>query len=351
MNFLKSKKTGVWSVRFQTKTGWKQLGTGQTDFEKAKLVAKEANIEGIELSRLINLVANAASMHALCGRIVKTKVAFKEWYENLKATHPPNTTSRYHKIVQAFLRRLGWPGNLSAIRASDIDKWVNVDPETCPMHAQTRNVHRAALSSFFKFCANEGWCGNPVANVKLKRHLLTHAMNESKHRRPFTPGEFERLIEVAKAEPSPYWYCGIMIARHTGLRWGDVQRMETACIQADRIVVWTDKRDRRVEIPMPEQLPPVFDMLAKHPLNQPIKSSLPGRLFNQRPVEVWGGAWRDFKRLLEAAGLPLDLSLHALRHTYAVELAKSNIPLQEIAKRMGHFGDATTLHYLRALVQ
>jgi len=343
-------RNGIWFVGFHTKFGYKTINTKQTDRALAEQVVKEARIEQIELSRTINLVANAASMHALCGRIVTSKEAFTEWLANLNASRKKGTAFRYEKVVRFFLREIGWPKVLSEIRAPQIDGWIN-NTEECDSKAETRKVHRAGLNNFFKYCENEGWCANPVANVRVKRHLLTHEQNESTPRRPFTPEEFERLIEVAKKEQMPFWYGALMVARYTGLRWGDVISMETACIHPDHIVVWTDKRDRRVSLPMPPELPPVFDLLAKHPFNQPMSSTPPGRVFNQIPVEVWQTNKKEFGRLLRAAKIEGHMTIHCIRHTYATELAKSGLPLKEIAKRMGHFGDGATLNYLRSLVQ
>lgn len=338
-------------VSFQTKTGRKRLSTNQTDLALAKRVVKEARIEQIELSRDINLLANAASMNALCGRIVTSKDAFKEWEAHLQAGHPVHTITRYRAVVLQFLKKNKWPKHLSEIRSPEIDAWINSTESG--VHAVTRNVHRSALNHFFKFCSNEGWCNNPVPNVRIKHHQLPHKLRESTPRRPFTPEEFERLIAVAKLEPMPYWYGMIAIGRYTGLRFGDCQRIETDSILPDKIVVWTDKKDRRVELPMPPELPPILDMLAKHPMNQPLPlpSSQPGRVFNQVPAETWSGPSFEFRRLANAAGLPEDLTFHCLRHTYCTELAKSGLPLKEIARRMGHLGESTTLHYLKSLLE
>lgn len=348
MKFVQSKRSGVWFVQFLTRAGRKQMTTGETDLARAKLVAKGANIAAIEMARRINLMANAASMYALIGRAVSSEQALNEWFINLQAARSAGTCFRYEVIVRAFLKKCGWPSCVGAILPVHIDKWIN---STSDLHAITRNVHRCALISFFKFCENEGWCKNPVLNVPVKYNLLTHEQKEKKQRRPFTPEEFTKLIDVAKEEQMPYWYGALMIARYTGLRWRDVEELETASVHKDHIVVWTRKREKRVELPMPPELPPVFDLLAKHPHNQPSFAMRPGKIFQRFPAETIGrGASDDFHRLLNKAQLPDDLTPHCLRHTYAVELSKSGIGLKEIARRMGHYGEDTTLHYLRSLL-
>ncbi|HXJ60731.1 MAG TPA: hypothetical protein VNU68_29150, partial [Verrucomicrobiae bacterium] len=132
-------QSGTWIVSFRTKHGCKRLNTKQTDRRLAELVVKEAKIEQIELARTINLVASAASMHALCGRVVTSRDAFKEWLDHLQASHPSGTVIRYERVVKLFLNRMHWPKMLSEIRSVSIDSWINSTESEA--HAQTRNVH------------------------------------------------------------------------------------------------------------------------------------------------------------------------------------------------------------------
>src|ERR1044072_1863239 len=118
MKLYKRPKSGVWCVRFKTKHGWKRINTHQTDLEKAKQIIKAANIEGIEMAREINLVASAASMYALCGRVIDSEHAFNEWYVNIPAMRAPTTVTRYEPIVRGFLEKLKWP-RLNEIKSVD----------------------------------------------------------------------------------------------------------------------------------------------------------------------------------------------------------------------------------------
>jgi site-specific recombinase XerD len=350
MKFIEGKRG--WRIEFQTKTGRKTISTGEQDLDKAKAVAKAANIEGIEMSRKIELVANAAAMYALLGRKMTSEQAYNEWCVNLEVSRSKGTCKRYEEIVRCFLKKCGWPEVLSAILKTHIYKWLN-NPEY-DNHLATRNVHKAALQHFFQYCENEGWCRNPVANVVVDKHALTLEQKETKVRRPFTQDEFEKLVAVAKQEPMPYWYGALMIARYTGMRWSDVEEMETASIIPDpapgHIVVWTRKRNKRIDLPMPPELPEVFDMLAKHTMNQPSFAPRPGKVFQRVPIDTLLAQYGEFHRLLEKAGVPHDLCLHSLRYTYATETAKLGLGLREIARRLGHFGENTTLGYLRALL-
>jgi integrase len=45
--------------------------------------------------------------------------------------------------------------------------------------------------------------------------------------------------------------------------------------------------------------------------------------------------WRDYKKQLDAAGLP-DIRIHDARHTAATLLINQGVPLNEISKMLGH---------------
>jgi integrase len=48
------------------------------------------------------------------------------------------------------------------------------------------------------------------------------------------------------------------------------------------------------------------------------------------------------RRILEAAGLDINLTPHSLRHTHTSLLAEAGVGLQEIMNRLGHKDDDTT---------
>jgi integrase len=51
---------------------------------------------------------------------------------------------------------------------------------------------------------------------------------------------------------------------------------------------------------------------------------------------------RAFKAAVERAGLPVDTSPHVLRHSAAVHMAESGIPMAEIAQFLGHTSESVT---------
>lgn len=340
------KRSGIWQIGIKTHFGLRRFSSGQRSKEKALQVARILRLEELETVSRIGLLRASVMMQVVNGKSMSSKECYEQWERDARKSNlAPRTVDRYADIVRVFLSMRGWPP-ISTITPGDVDEAVNT--VKVQMHASTRNTHLNAISHFLKYSNNAGWCmNNAASNVKVQLHLLPHAMKEPKPRRPFTDDEFNRLIAVAKEERMPYWYGMLMVARYTGLRWMDAQNLERASVLPDRIIVWTDKHDRRVELPMPPELPPVFDLLAKHPLNQPgWPANRDQFIFAQIPVDVSYHKWEEWHRIRNAAGLPRELVPHCLRHTYATELAKSGMPIKEIAARLGHFATATTMKYL-----
>jgi integrase len=336
MNFFKKSPGGYWYVSFKTRTGTRNLSTHQKDREAAEEIAARAGLLEIELSRHINLLANAAAQLATIGRRVSALEAYRAWVVHLEAaTGSPKTVERYKWEVFRFFTAMNWP-LLCEVSTATVDQWVNRTDR--PLHAQSRNVTRCALSHCFKFWEGENLCRNPVANCHVKRHLLDHAHKESKARRPFSDEEFNRLLSAAGNHP--FWRPAILIARFTGLRWGDVESLEWDSILPDTIVVWTDKRDRRVEIPKDPILVPVFEQLAA---NRNGNQFVLPRLY---PSEKRTG-WENLKTKSGLRGT--GLVLHCLRHAYAESLFTSGIPLDEVRARLGHFSESTTIRYIASL--
>jgi integrase len=56
-----------------------------------------------------------------------------------------------------------------------------------------------------------------------------------------------------------------------------------------------------------------------------------------------------FKKILRGLGLPKQLTLHSLRHTYISYLLKQGVPTKKVKERAGHFSLTITDHYTHAI--
>lgn len=104
---------------------------------------------------------------------------------------------------------------------------------------------------------------------------------------------------------------------------GRVRVVQIDPLAFDVVARWLD---RRRELGMNGR-PPLFSTLSGEPLKQAyVRAMLP--------------------RLARRAGVTKRCHAHALRHTHAVELARREVPVEEIQQQLGHATRATTARYL-----
>jgi integrase len=327
---LFKEKSGRWWVRFRSARGIIELSTRQTNRQSAEKVVEMAKIKEIELLAMANVLQMDAIMQVLHGHKLTSLDAVEKWLAHLRASKlSANTVSNYESDVRKFWGQRNW-ASLWSVDEIALDEFIN--PKPAILHASTLACRRAALGSFFTYCNAQGWCRNLVPLTEVKLENLSHEQKEPKERRPFTKEEWEKLITEVRFDR--WWYPALMIARYTGLRWGDVCALEWASVKTDTLVVWTQKRNKRIEIPIAPELRPVFETADRN---------RPTVLEPMYPSETGEDAWR---RIRKRAQLPKDLCLHCLRHTYAVSLLESGLPIEEIQKRMGHFSMGMTAKYL-----
>ena len=65
-------------------------------------------------------------------------------------------------------------------------------------------------------------------------------------------------------------------------------------------------------------------------------------VFLSEKGKIWRGQHANlFRRAVSLAGLPKTFVFHGLRHTYASDLVRSNVPLEVVAKQLGHANTMT----------
>lgn len=257
---------------------------------------------------------------------------------------------------------------LDDVEEEHINEWVNANDGT---KLGTRRVRLAIVRSFFKFLAiKEVLSGsNPSTLAHVDFNSLSHQQKESKELVPFTPAEFDKLIDHLDAELEElqpkiqeatskvvtkklfkkrdyllFWKSAAVISRCTGLRFGDVCQLEWATLEK-QFTVWTDKRNKRVQPYIWNR--ELFDeTVAQIPTDY---AHMWGYCFPiQREIYLDSkrrpGLNVQFSRLCEKLGM--NHTFHELRHTYATECDKAGIPTPHIAKSMGHSSTETTEGYI-----
>jgi integrase len=237
---------------------------------------------------------------------------------------------------------------LTSIRLEDLDGWINADGDN---KLGSRKVMLSALKSFCRFCQDSGWMpGNPANLILIDMSKLSHAQKETLKRPCFTDDEIHRLIRGTAPGglcEDRFWHAAIVIARYTGLRMGDISCLEWDSLDLDKntLSVWTQKRDRRVELPLEPEI--LRDVLAAVPRQHP------QYLFNYQKGINNDVAHRHylsvgFARIARALSLPGTKTFHCLRASYITDCNLRGIPIEHIARSVGHSNTDVTWGYVRS---
>lgn len=90
---------------------------------------------------------------------------------------------------------------------------------------------------------------------------------EPSPREPFTEDELPLLRTIE----DPFWRTFVLLGENFGFRVSDVARLEwTSFSRPRKILVWTDKHDRRIELPASRE---VLDHIRTLPKEDPSMSS------------------------------------------------------------------------------
>jgi integrase/recombinase XerC len=209
--------------------------------------------------------------------------------------------------------------------------------------------HLSALRSFFRWACREGLLAkNPARGLASPRAPRTLP-------RAMTLADTESLLETSDEGSFPERERALFeLLYATGLRVSEAAGLDIADLDLEsRLVRAQGKGGKERIVPFGE---PAAEAVAEY---LPLRSSLRAATNPDRDdedaeplfVNARGGRLttrsmaRLLKRRLRAAGLPAQISPHALRHTFATHLLQAGADLRSIQELLGHASLSTTQKY------
>lgn len=349
---IPSTTTGKGGVIF-ARIGGAQINTGTTDRAEARRFLHFVSQLSPEMITQLNI-----------GKTVTIEQAFQDWIESLHATAAHNTLRHNTIYLRAWLNFSGVNRRIpSQVTPKDIYDYVNA-PDDAKL--ATRRKRLSTIRTFFRFCLIKKYAVfDPSSEVRIELNRLTHDQKESGERRSFTEDEYARLMTMLnnkiaqfmvraaelpkysqklvqeKTDMYAFWRAAVAISRHSGLRLGDIAQLEWDTIKNDKLVVWTDKKDKRVRIPFIPELRAAVRLIPE----RKSRYCFP----KHQKLAINSGEWAkvsmQFRHILDMIGLQ-HLSFHCLRHTFIEDCAARGIPVQHIARVVGHSSTKTSEGYL-----
>lgn len=364
MKLSKDKKTGIWKVRFRGKDGTETISTQCTNYGDACKMVELAKIKEIELAvraGVVNAAALSLAQHGERKRLGELVEEFRCWRETVG--HSRNTI---HNSTLSLCKLIAGVESLMPHELSEmhVNCFVNDDGKA---RASTRAIRLSHATAFCDWMAAKGYVqGNVAKLVKVDLSRLGMEQKEGRKHTCFRTDEIDRLLSITTS----WWHYAVLMGRYAGMRLGDVACMEHSCwpLEQDELVVWTEKRDKRVCLKFTEMGEKGHDAMVKARLiarwtnlNLPHLGVYPRLVASGEPVSplyvfpeeaaIARSARRrsihskQFSRLCKMAQIE-GKSFHSLRRTFVTDAKRKGIPMSHISAQVGHSSTKTTERYV-----
>lgn len=332
---------GNYAVTFKTQHGTEgRVELPVTNEEDAAKMVADMKVKDLEtVSGIVDLTHQVVTQ-IVAGKQVSLMEAIEQWRAHTESVNlfAPTTIRVTYIMLKSWANESGLKDKpITSINPHHINAYVN----SGGVRIATANRRLTSCRQLFTFCQELGISVRNPAGASLVRvnyDAFTHEEKEPKEKQVFSPLE---LAKLRKTTTDPFWLAAISIGHDTGLRLGDIAQLEWASFTGNRLIVWTEKADKRVDIPLTVDMVvamtsiPKTDPVYCFPVQREIAIDLERR----------SGLSMQFTRLCARAGIT-GKSFHSLRHTNASELSTGGASMEEIAKRLGHTSTETTKGYV-----
>ena len=201
------------------------------------------------------------------------------------------------------------------------------------------------VKAFFRFATENEW-----VTVNPARLLRGPANIRDTQKLPFEPAEIERIFKACREVQiqgcaNDELLAFTLILRYSGLRIGDASMLTVDRFKGDDLYLYTQKSGTHVFVPLP---PFVMNLVrAIKPKHDEYLFTGPESVRMETASDLWR---RKLATVFKAAKVPGGHP-HRFRHTFAVELLKNAVPMEEVSILLGHSSVRITEKHYASWVQ
>jgi integrase/recombinase XerD len=265
--------------------------------------------------------------------------AIAKFKDYLERRCPDRSTAKHYISDLLIFRQFAGPIKPQEITAKMVDEFVQAQSQQ-GLKPATLNRRLASLASFVDFLIDEAEADDWQNPVRWKRHSLKPGRHLP---RDVSDETVRRLFAVIddrrdRAIFSLMVSAGLRVGEVVRLQLDDLPSVETTILSRLRVNGKGDKD--RITWLTQAALEPVQDWLEQRP-----SSSCRHMFLNQhgQPLSVAGVQYRLNQYCQQAQ---VELTCHQLRHTFARRLAEQGMPIDSLAKLLGHQSIQTTQLYI-----
>lgn len=260
----------------------------------------------------------------------------------------PHTLAAYRSDLARFgrWRRNHAPGTIDKLSIGQLVGYLDHLTES-GLSPRSIGRHLASLSTYFRYLILEGRVGENLAQLLVAptvwERLPLVLSPASVVRLLHAPDCSTRLGRRDRAALETLYATGCRASEVVGLRPADLDlRSGTArCVgkgDKQRLVPLGRQAREAIQVYL-EQDRPI--LLRRHPETETVFVARTGRPLTRIAL------WRIVKHHARTAGLPVSVSPHALRHSFATHLLAGGADLRVVQEMLGHASIATTQIYTK----
>lgn len=318
-----------WSDKKWVINSLESVALNQT-LESMLSIVREYALECMKQERAVDF---AVVSSLLKGGGIKRNVSFIEWAEELIASRKDigETTRKQHFSMLRTLETFGGIKEFADITKRNIMAWDDFLHNKGIAQTSIYGYHKRLKVYISQAVKRELLAENPYTYLSFDR-------GKSATRRYLTTKEIERLKNCKLPTESLRQVRDLFLFQcYTGLAYSDFAKFNFAkdVLERNGKYVIKDTRLKTDEEYTIVLLSPAVELLKRYDYRLPMLSNVKYNLY--------------LKAIAQHAGLEKDLTTHMGRHSFAVFALNAGVPIEVVAKMMGHSDIKTTQIYAKVL--
>lgn len=254
----------------------------------------------------------------------------------------PKTVKTYTDILRLVVEFWGEDFPVEKLTGRHVHEWL----DSTKAGDVTRRKYTNHLGYLCRFLVRGGWMAKDISKEVPLRKVPEQAP------KAMTREQVDRLVTVISTYVAPRkadyrWLAKLVWFNvHVGLRRGELIHLRWEHIDLERRVLrvanskdFATKSSKERTIPLCDAAMDVLHQLREE-RHEGFVFQLHGDRLNHNTLTHY------FKRFRRMAGLPEEINVHSMRHTFGTWLAERGVPIVVIQRLMGHSTVTTTERYM-----